>query len=77
MTAADDPFEVDPLLIADIEDLFTTNAHDLIDLIDEIEFGYAAIAPESFLGDVFAADCPEAAAAAYEQMVTGEWDGEL
>ncbi|MFJ3699524.1 hypothetical protein ACIPW9_36270 [Streptomyces sp. NPDC090052] len=58
MTAADD-FEASPLLIAEIEDLFSD------------------IDPQSYLGDVIAADCPEAAAAALEQLVTGEWDGEL
>ncbi|MFE9461688.1 hypothetical protein [Streptomyces californicus] len=51
--------EVDPLLIADLEDHF------------------AAVDPQSYLPDVFACDDPEVAAAAYEQMVTGEWDGEL
>ncbi|MFF6931516.1 hypothetical protein [Streptomyces californicus] len=51
--------EVDPLLIADLEDYF------------------AAVDPQSYLPDVFACDDPEVAAAAYEQMVTGEWDGEL
>ena len=59
MTAADEPFEVDPLTIADIEDLF-----DAIDLV-------------SYLDDIIAADSPEAAQAAFEQLVTGEWDGIL
>lgn len=33
--------------------------------------------PESYLDDVLTSTDPEAAAAAYEQIVTGEWDGEL
>ncbi|NEC17950.1 hypothetical protein [Streptomyces parvus] len=51
--------EVDPLLIADLEDHF------------------ADIDPQSYLDDVFGSPEPEASLAAYEQMVTGEWDGEL
>jgi hypothetical protein len=51
--------DVDPLLIADMEDYFS------------------AIDPVSYWPDVYAAESPEAAQAAYEQMVTDEWDGEL
>ncbi|MCX4792518.1 hypothetical protein OG369_42850 [Streptomyces sp. NBC_01221] len=43
---------------------------DVQDLFDEVD-------PASYLDDVVNADCPEAAEAAYEQLVTGEWDGEL
>lgn len=77
MTAADDHSDVDPLLIASIEDLFSPDDDALIDLVDAVEFEFAAINPTSYLTDIIAADSPEAAAAAYEQMVTGEWDGEL
>jgi hypothetical protein len=38
---------------------------------------FLLIDPRSYLADVVAADCPEAAQAAFEQLVTGEWDGEL
>lgn len=40
------------------------------DVFDEVD-------PWSYLDDVLASNDPEAAAAAYEQIVTGEWDGEL
>ncbi|MFI9194174.1 hypothetical protein ACIG0A_33350 [Streptomyces californicus] len=46
-------------------------------LIADIEDYFAAVDPQSYLPDVFACDDPEVAAAAYEEMVTGEWDGEL
>ncbi|WP_228994393.1 hypothetical protein [Streptomyces sp. DH8] len=49
--------EVDPLLVADLEDHF------------------ADIDPQSYLDDVFGSPDAEASLAAYEQMVTGEWDG--
>jgi len=51
--------EVDPLLVAAIEDLF------------------AAIHPAEFIDDVVTSANPEASQAAYEQMVTGEWDGDI
>ncbi|MDX5526050.1 hypothetical protein PV677_35880 [Streptomyces sp. DE06-01C] len=51
--------ELDPLLIADLEDHF------------------AKVDPESYLDDVFGSPDAEASMVAYEQMVTGEWDGEL
>jgi hypothetical protein len=47
------------------------------DLAADITDLYNAIDPRSYLDDIVAADCPEAAQAAYEQLVTGEWDGEL
>ena len=40
------------------------------DVFDEVD-------PWSYLDDVLTSNDPEAAAAAYEQIVTGEWDGEL
>lgn len=46
-------------------------------LVADLEDHFAAVDPQSYLPDVFACDDPEVAAAAYEQMVTGEWDGEL
>ncbi|KAF0646308.1 MULTISPECIES: hypothetical protein [Streptomyces] len=45
-------------------------AADILALYNEVD-------PRTYLDDIVAADCPEAAQAAYEQMVTGEWDGEL
>jgi hypothetical protein len=47
----------DPLLIAQVEDHFTS------------------LDPLSLLGEVMASDRPDAARAAYEQLITGEWDG--
>ncbi|MEU0625003.1 hypothetical protein ABZ329_29600 [Streptomyces rubiginosohelvolus] len=46
-------------------------------LIADIEDHFAEIDPGSYLDDVFDSKEPEASLAAYEQMVTGEWDGEL
>ncbi|MFF7335423.1 hypothetical protein [Streptomyces sp. NPDC008150] len=43
---------------------------DVTDLFHDVD-------PWSYLDDVLASADPEAAAAAYEQIVTGEWDGEL
>ncbi|CAL9667475.1 hypothetical protein SUDANB145_07235 (plasmid) [Streptomyces sp. enrichment culture] len=43
---------------------------DIVDL-------FLLIDPESYLDDVFTAPEPEQSLAAYEQLVTGEWDGEL
>ncbi|MFD4795987.1 hypothetical protein [Streptomyces anulatus] len=51
--------ELDPLLIADLEDHF------------------AKVDPESYLDDVFGSQDADASLTAYEQLVTGEWDGEL
>lgn len=53
------PPEVDPLLIAAIEDHF------------------AKVDPQSYMDDVFGSPDAEASLAAFEQLVTGEWDGEL
>lgn len=38
---------------------------------------FLLVDPRSYLDDVLTSIEPEAAAAAYEQLVTGEWDGEL
>ncbi|MCX5001014.1 hypothetical protein [Streptomyces longwoodensis] len=38
---------------------------------------FLTVDPQSYLDDVFAADDPHEAMNAYEQLVTGEWDGEL
>ncbi|MFF7631443.1 hypothetical protein [Streptomyces cyaneofuscatus] len=46
-------------------------------LIADIEDHFAEIDPESYLDDVFDSPDAEASLVAYEQMVTGEWDGEL
>ncbi|MFE5614102.1 hypothetical protein [Streptomyces sp. NPDC056524] len=59
MTAQRGDDTPDPVLIADIEELFD------------------AVDPWSYLDDVLASRDPESAAAAYEQIVTSEWDGEL
>lgn len=47
------------------------------DLYAQVTDLFLLVDPQSYLDDVFAARDPEAAAAAYEQLVTGEWDGEL
>jgi hypothetical protein len=88
------------LLVADLEDLFTPADHDDLtdtaqivadngpwsalamsfthpDIYDAINDLYAAVDPVSYLWEVMAAEEPESAAAAYEQLITGEWDGEL
>lgn len=73
------PATADPSQALHFRDL----AVDLIDqhlqnlLVADIEDLYAAIDPLSYLADVMAADSPDAAQAAYEQLVTGEWDGNL
>lgn len=43
---------------------------EVTDLFDDVD-------PWSYLDDVLSSRDPEASAAAYEQIVTGEWDGEL
>ncbi|MGW8703110.1 hypothetical protein ACWGOK_40415 [Streptomyces eurythermus] len=43
----------------------------------EIDAHFNTIDALSYLDDVLTAEDPEGAAAAYEQLVTGEWDGEL
>ncbi|MBD3550861.1 hypothetical protein [Streptomyces sp. SP18CM02] len=65
-----------PRLVAEIVDLATEHDYDVIGLIDNVEFVYATISAQDLLNFVMEAECPEAAAAAYEQLV-GEWDGEL
>jgi hypothetical protein len=47
------------------------------DLYADVTDVFDAVDPWSYLDDVLTALDPEAAAAAYEQIVTGEWDGEL
>lgn len=51
--------DLDPLLIAAIEDHF-----------DQVD-------PESYLDDVYGSQDAEASLTAYEQLVTGDWDGGL
>ncbi|WP_093803994.1 hypothetical protein [Streptomyces sp. Wb2n-11] len=46
-------------------------------LIADIEDHFAAISPKDFLDDVFGSPDAEASLAAYERLVTGEWDGDL
>lgn len=43
----------------------------------DVEDLFGEVDPASYLDDIVGADSPEAAQAAYEQLVTGEWDGEL
>lgn len=43
----------------------------------DVEDLFEGIDPASYLDDIVDAESPEAAQAAYEQLVTGEWDGEL
>lgn len=47
------------------------------DLYAEVTDLFLMVDPQSYLDDVLTSKYPEAAAAAYEQLVTGEWDGEL
>ncbi|MGW2863314.1 hypothetical protein [Streptomyces sp. NPDC001205] len=46
-------------------------------LLAALEDHFEAVDPMSYMADVYAAEHPEAAEAAFEQLVTGEWDGEL
>lgn len=63
-----------PRLVAEIVDQATDADYDVI---DNVEYVYAAIDPESYLDDVFGSPDAEASLTAYEQLVTGEWDGQL
>ncbi|MEZ7005694.1 hypothetical protein [Streptomyces sp. AD55] len=47
------------------------------DLYTQVTDLFDAVDPFSYLDDVLTSTDPEGAAAAYEQLVTGEWDGEL
>jgi hypothetical protein len=47
------------------------------DLYADVTDLFLAVDPWSYLDDVLTSHDPEASAAAYEQIVTGEWDGEL
>lgn len=47
------------------------------DLYADVTDIFDAVDPWSYLDDVLTSTDPEASAAAYEQIVTGEWDGEL
>ncbi|MFD7867343.1 hypothetical protein [Streptomyces sp. NPDC059783] len=56
------------------------NAGTTIDGLDpralaDLEDHFADVDPDSYLADVFNSPDAEASLAAYEQMVTGEWDG--
>jgi hypothetical protein len=46
-------------------------------LVAAIEDHFADVDPESYLADVFNSTDAEASLDAYEQLVTGEWDGNL
>lgn len=46
-------------------------------LVADLEDHFAKVDPESYLDDVFGSPDAEASLTAYEQLVTGEWDGEL
>ncbi|THA29208.1 hypothetical protein E6R18_25195 [Streptomyces sp. A1277] len=61
-------------------DLF--NAGTTIDGLDpralaDLEDHFADVDPDSYLTDVFSSADAEASLAAFEQLVTGEWTGEL
>ncbi|WP_331763118.1 hypothetical protein OG571_47295 (plasmid) [Streptomyces sp. NBC_01369] len=60
-------------------DALTANAAPRLDplLVAAIENHFANVDPESYLADVFSGPDAEASVAAYEQLVTGEWDGDL
>lgn len=47
------------------------------DLYADVTDVFDAVDPWSYLDDVLTSTDPEASAAAYEQIVTGEWDGDL
>ena len=47
------------------------------DLYADVTDLFLLIDPQSYLDDVFAAPDPHESMNAYEQLVTGEWDGEL
>ncbi|MFB7592348.1 hypothetical protein [Streptomyces sp. NPDC056169] len=70
--------ELDPLLIAAIEDMFAKvpEVENTLDLVDNVEDVFNLIDPTSFLDDVLDGDNPQASVAAYEDMVLGDWDGE-
>lgn len=44
-------------------------------LVADIDDHFDGIDPDTYLFDVFASQDAEASLAAYEQLVTGEWDG--
>ncbi|MGW2844663.1 hypothetical protein [Streptomyces sp. NPDC001274] len=46
-------------------------------LLVQIEDHFANVGPEAYLDDVFNSPDADASLAAYEQLVTGEWDGDL
>jgi len=46
-------------------------------VIADVEDSFADVDPQSYLADVFDSQDAEASLIAYEQMVTGEWDGQL
>lgn len=56
-------------------DFITARTHAL--LVADIEDHFDSVDQLSYLDDVMTADEPESAAAAYEQLITGEWDGDL
>lgn len=65
-----------PDLYADMVDLLgDANPEPLLHAAVDAHFD--TIDALSYLDDVLTADDPEAASAAFEQLVTGEWDGEL
>ncbi|MGW5529414.1 hypothetical protein [Streptomyces xanthochromogenes] len=64
------PTEPTPEVAADADDLDPL-------LLAALEDHFEAIDPMSYMPDVYAAESPEAAEAAFDQMVTGDWDGEL
>lgn len=46
-------------------------------LVAQLEDHFDQVDPESYLADVFGGPDAEASLVAYEQLVTGEWDGDL
>ncbi|MFF6844740.1 hypothetical protein ACFY8X_39120 [Streptomyces tanashiensis] len=71
--------ELDPLLVAAIEDHFarTPEISDVFEALDEVEALFSVLDPTSFLDDILDSPDPQASVKAYEQLVTGEWDGDL
>lgn len=52
-------------------------AHRNPNLYADVTDAFLLIDPQDYLDDVFAGQDPHASMNAYEELVTGEWDGDL
>ncbi|WP_333757949.1 hypothetical protein [Streptomyces sp. ISBFB 2968] len=52
-------------------------AHKHHSLYAAVTYVFMVIDPQDYLDDVFSSPDPHESMNAYEQLVTGEWDGEL